>query len=176
MRYLVAATLSRNALAGETRWQSILGTRTSKWAIDRRKWASLCRGRVAHPDDESVIDRPNCNCPSHEQRRDTGSVTRMTTSGEKRADWRNARATFSQTKRKAQRSTADTFLLSNCRRWLGKRLKSIDLVTYNHRWKHRLGSECAASSSVMTEKQFDEFHWLDSFREIREWLCGNWKK
>lgn len=67
--YLVAATLSRNALAGETHRESINAQIGARSENDRGKCAFPCRrrrGRVAHPDDESVIDRPNCDCLSHE--------------------------------------------------------------------------------------------------------------
>lgn len=51
------------------RWNAVGIDKRAKRTNDWRKCASLCRrrrGRVAHPDDESVIDRPNCDCLSHE--------------------------------------------------------------------------------------------------------------
>lgn len=130
MRYLVAATLRRNNLAGETRWELALVARTSEWAIDWRKCASPChrlrRGRVARPDDESVIDRPNCDCLFRERVGDEGrrpaafDAEDDVRSGTHRL--KNTRvAALSQTGYGIQRDDGnDTGLLSNCQRWLDK--------------------------------------------------------
>lgn len=157
--YLVAATLSRNALAGETQRESINAQIRARSENDRGKCAFPCRrrrrGRVAHPDDESVIDRPNCDCLSHEadvawseeRRRRRRRRRRIRYTDDVSRSERNAR---NKKKREIQaRRDNDTVLLSNCRRWLGKRLKSVVVTRWQSSRRRSISSwiEIIVSSS-----------------------------
>lgn len=59
------------------------------------------RGRVAHPDDESVIDRPNCDCLSHEADAWSEERRRRPT----RMTWRPERNGWNEKKREIKPGT-----------------------------------------------------------------------
>lgn len=139
--YLVAATLSQNSRA--RRWNAVGIDKRTKRANDRGKCASPCRrrrGRVVHPD-ESVIDRPNCDCLSdeadawsEERRR---RATRMTSRPE-----RNAR---NKKKREIQPGTTTIrfrYLIAGALIRQTSQEHRSDLLTIIAEKKHRLGTTC----------------------------------